>query len=390
MGRAAVLLGAMLGGAAPLAGQEPWAASYFPYFLGGPTDGLMLVLRYQVVKNAPYFLSRTDEQDVLNPLSFAGAFSAEAGAGTRGSRFVSLQFRGPGLLAGWRVHGTLEGRRDGRFAAYELGPRDEDASQPPPTGPADFNRVRRDRYLVRGELTRNVAGPLRVAVAASVERTEFHPIGTPSFLAESIEGTDATLRGTVVVDTRNSEFVPANGLLAEAGLFAGSNGSDPDLPGGDARKAYTGGYLHLRGYLSPREGTVLAARFGLRALSSGAPYSARFNMPGWERDLTVLGGPDSHRGLIKGRFGGRGILLGGLEVRHDLLNAGDFGALTLVAFVDGGRVFEPGGVTLTTRAWEMGYGGGVSLRILRSAILTLSFAGGDDGFTFGTGIGWAF
>lgn len=392
-GRVALLAALGAGSAAgAAAAQEPWRASYFPYVVGSPTDGVMGIARYQITRNAPYFISRSDEEDVLNPLSFAGAFSAEAGAGTRGSRFLSLVFRGPGLVEGWRFHGTLEARRDGRFGFYGLGP---DAG-PLPGGPDaddDFYRARRDRYLARAEVTRALGGPLRAALAGSVERTEFRPLGGTALalLQAPIEGTDAILRATLVLDTRDAEFVPANGVLAEAGVLVGSDGVDPDLQGGAApRQAYTGGYVHLRGYLSPREGTVLAGRLGFRTLSAGAPYSARFMMPGWERDLTVLGGVESHRGFIKGRFGGRGVILGGLELRHDLLNAGDFGAITLLGFVDGGRVFEGEGARLTTSGWEVGYGGGVALRILRSAILTFNLAAGGDGFTFGTGVGWTY
>jgi hypothetical protein len=381
--------------AAPAAGQEPWRDSYFPYVTGGPTDGVMGIVRYQVTRNAPYFLSRGDAEDVLNPLSFAGAFSAEAGAGTRGSRFVSLLFRGPGLVDGWRFHGTLEARREGRFGFYGLGP---DAAPlpggPPPLGDDDFYRARRDRYVARAEVTRTVAGPLRLAVAGSVEHTAFRPFGDPGSLAltAAITGTDAILRAAVVLDTRDQEFVPANGVLAEAGVYTGTDGTENPPPSGGAgrRAAYTGGYLHLRGFVSPREGTVLAGRFALRGLSEGAPLSARYMLPGWERDVTVLGGVESHRGYVRGRYGGRGVILGGLEVRHDLLNAGDFGAITLLAFADGGRVFEGEGARLTARGWEVGYGGGVALRVLRSAVLTFNFAGGGDGFTFGTGTGWTF
>jgi hypothetical protein len=84
------------------------------------------------------------------------------------------------------------------------------------------------------------------------------------------------------------------------------------------------------------------------------------------------------------------VLLGALELRHDLLNAGDLGAVTALGFLDGGRVFEREDLTLTTRGWDWGYGGGLALRILRSAVLTFNFAGGGDGFTFSTGMGWSY
>jgi len=364
--------------------QEPWRASYFPYLVGGPTDGLMGIARYQWTKGAPYFVTKKNGDEIVNPLSFAGAVSLEGGYGTRGTRYFSGVFRGPALVDGWRFHGELTARRDGRFGYYPGG----GETVGDPEGQA--NRVRRSRYLARFELTRRIVGPLMVSAAGSVERTEFSPLSDLSLLTAAIKGTDAISRVSVIVDTRDAEFVPANGILAEAGAYTGTDGIDPDLQGGSARASYRGGYVHLRGYVSPRPGTVFAGRFGYRGLSAGAPLSATYQMPGWEKDITVLGGVESHRGLVKGRMNGRGVIMGGLEVRHDLLNAGDFGAITLLGFVDGGRVFYDEGPRLTTEGWEMGYGGGAALRILRSAVLTFNFAGGADGFTFGTGTGWSF
>ena len=49
-----------------------------------------------------------------------------------------------------------------------------------------------------------------------------------------------------------------------------------------------------------------------------------------------------------GRFAGQALLLGNLEVRHDLLPFGDLGAITLLAFLDAGRVFEQESFKLTT------------------------------------------
>ena len=54
----------------------------------------------------------------------------------------------------------------------------------------------------------------------------------------------------------------------------------------------------------------------------------------------MLGGEYSHRALDYGRLTGRGTLFGNFEVRHDLLSLGDLGGVTLLAFLDAGRVFE--------------------------------------------------
>jgi hemolysin activation/secretion protein len=117
---------------------------------------------------------------------------------------------------------------------------------------------------------------------------------------------------------------------------------------------------------------------------------ARYDLPTWNDQLPVLGGEYSHRSFDTGRFAGKGTLFGNLEVRHDLLPFGDLGAITLLAFLDAGRVFEEESFRLTTDDLHVGGGGGVALRILRSTIFTFNFAGGPDGFNFSVGNGWMF
>jgi outer membrane protein assembly factor BamA len=104
----------------------------------------------------------------------------------------------------------------------------------------------------------------------------------------------------------------------------------------------------------------------------------------------MRGGQYSHRSFDTGRFAGKHLLMGNLEVRHDLLPFGDLGAITLVGFLDAGRIFEQESFSLTTDGVKVGGGGAVALRILRSSIFTFNFAGGPDGFNFSVGSGWMF
>jgi hemolysin activation/secretion protein len=125
-------------------------------------------------------------------------------------------------------------------------------------------------------------------------------------------------------------------------------------------------------------------------MGASAPLDARYTLPGWERDVTVLGGADSHRSFVPGRFVGTGLVLGSVEVRHNLLDLGGLGAVTLIAFLDAGRVFGPKDFQWTAKGWKVGGGGGVAIRVLQSAPLLLNFAGGPDGFRFTMGNGWSF
>jgi hypothetical protein len=118
------------------------------------------------------------------------------------------------------------------------------------------------------------------------------------------------------------------------------------------------------------------------------PLAARVLVPGWERELT-LSGPDGLRGLVPGALAAARFGLLSLEVRHDLLNAGDLGAVTVIGFADYGHAFDSA-AELRRSTDQFGGGGAVAIRILRSAILTMNFAGGANGFNFSMGTGWAF
>ena len=134
----------------------------------------------------------------------------------------------------------------------------------------------------------------------------------------------------------------------------------------------------------------MAARLAARSLDQTATWQARNTLPAWEGGSDALGGAFAHRSFRPGRYAGRGLLLGNLELRHDLFDFGDYGAVTLLGFVDGGRVFESEDFRVTGSEWRLGGGGGVALRVLQAALLTFNFAGGPDGFVFSMGNGWSF
>ena len=146
----------------------------------------------------------------------------------------------------------------------------------------------------------------------------------------------------------------------------------------------------IAGYYPVREGTVVAARIVGSGMGGTPTLYARSNLPTWNDQVPVLGGEYSHRSFDTGRFAGDGALFGNLEVRHDVLPFGDLGALSVLAFLDAGRVFEGESFQLTTDDLHVGGGGGIALRVLRSTIFVFNFAGGPDGFNFSLSNGWMF
>jgi outer membrane protein assembly factor BamA len=368
----------LLSAARALAQEEdtgaPWRTSYFPYLSGGANDGPVVNFRLRYWQAAEY-----DDRVTAN-----AALNAEVGITPRGGRHGYVQFRAPQLLEGWRFDAKIGAARQVRFGYFGLG-NDTEYNKDAVTEQQPFlYRMRRTRYRGILEVTRTLRGPLMLAVLGDVERARFTSLPGVSLFATDfpsgeLKQTDVSGRVALVYDTRDNEYNTRQGLLLEAGTQVGS--------GGDG---YTRLYTVLRGYLSPREGTVVAARLGASGMGGTPSLDARYRIPGWEKEIPVLGGEYSHRSLDTGRLAGRHVLFGNLEVRHDLLSLGDLGAITLLGFVDAGRVFESESFSLTTEDMKVGGGGGIGLRILRSSIFTFNFAGGPDGFNYSVGSGWMF
>jgi hypothetical protein len=353
---------------------SPWRTSYFPYLAGGTNDGPVLAFRVRYWQPAEY-----EDRVTAN-----AALNADVGITPRGGRHAYVQFRAPQLIQGWRLDLKAGAVREVRFGYFGLG-NDTQFDNDAVTDAQPFlYRVRRTRYRGGAEVTRRLGDtPFQVALLGDVESAHFTSLPGPSLFASDVgselKQSDVSGRLALIYDTRDNEYNTHQGLLLEAGAQVGS--------GGDG---YTRLYTVLRGYLTVREGTVIAARLAAAGMGGTPSLDARYIIPAWEREIPVLGGQYSHRALDTGRLAGRDQLFGNLEVRHDLLAFGDLGAITLIGFVDAGRVFEGENFKLTTSNLKVGGGGGIGLRILRSTIFTINLAGGPDGFNYSVGSGWMF
>jgi hypothetical protein len=351
--------------------KPPWRTSYFPYLTSGPNDGPVVAFRVHYFQPAEY-----DDRVTAN-----AALTTEAGITLRGGRHAILRFRAPQLWKNWRLKALAAAVREVRFGYFGLGNETVDNSDLVTPDQPFLYRVRRARYGGQLDVTRRIRGPLQVALLGNVEWTRFTSLPLPSVFKSDfgpeLREDDVSGRVALVYDTRDIEYNTHQGLLLEAGIQGGTGGN-----------GYSRLYTVLRGYLSPREGTVVAARFVASGIAGTPTLNARYTIPAWEDQISVLGGQYSHRSFDAGRFAGKGVLFSNFEVRHDLLAFGDLGAITLIGFVDAGRVFE--GEKFTTKDLKVGGGGGIGLRILRSTIFTLYLAGGPDGFNYSVGSGWMF
>jgi outer membrane protein assembly factor BamA len=352
-----------------------WRLSYFPFLSGGVNDGPVFSARVRFWRPADYEARSTAD----------AALTAGAGYSFRGSRYIGVEFRAPQLRKDWRFFGIAGAERLVRFGYFGLGNNTVYDKDLVDDSDPFLYRVRRTRYVGVVEVTRRIRGPFQAALQASLEQSRFTSLPGPSTFANDVpsgelEQDDGGVRLALIYDTRDNEYNTHQGLLLEGGAQVGNGGG----------KSYSRLYAVLRGYLTPREGTVVAARVAGSGMGGTPTLNSRYDLPIWEGHLPVFGGPYSHRSLDTGRFAGKGTLFFNLEVRHDLISLGDLGAVTLLGFMDAGRVFEEEDFRLTTKDMKVGGGGGIGLRILRSTIFAINLAGGPDGFNYSVGSGWMF
>ena len=357
----------------PCPTPTPWRLSYFPYIAGLANDGPAYFLRARYWQPAEYEARNT----------YTAALDGAVGATAEGSRLALLRFRAPGLWKDWRLDALVGAERLVRYGYFGLGNATEKNDDLVTEDTPFIYRVRRIRYEGRVEVTRRISGPFHAALRVAAVDMKYTTLPGPALFindfGEGLDEDEVSGRLALLYDTRNNEYNTTRGLFAEAGVQVG-----------DAEESYTRVYGVFTGYYPVREGTVIAGRLGGSGTEGTPTLYARASVPAWDREIPVLGGENSHRSFDTGRFLGDGTLFANLEVRHDLFPFGDLGSVTLVGFLDAGRVFEDESFRLTTEDLHVGGGGGVAVRILRTAIFVFNFAGGPDGFNFSFGSGWMF
>ncbi len=365
----------------PLAAQDtthatevaPWRTSHFPYFTIDPNNGLMGIARVIVFRQAAF-----DDR-----VSLRDAISLEAGYSVRNAWRVTARGAFPHIHDGWRLETDAEAAHTPRFGDPDL-------------------KQELSRQTIGLDLTRHIAGPFHIAARIDVNRLsgpavqvlsrfflsgvacpDSIPSGTCAGTAT--DQTDSRVRLALVMDTRDREYDTQSGLLMQLGYFDG-----------EAAEGYTGSYGLGSAWLSPATGTRMTARVGYRDVTRSNAYDIQMTMPAWENPFTTLGGPQSDRALAIGQDPGRGLLMAGAEIRHDLHTVHNIAALTFVAFVDAGRSFSDsttcrdcGDLQWTLKGWTVGAGGGFAIRIMRDARLTVTAARANEKTRWYVSSGWA-
>ena len=258
-----VLLGGLGAGASAAAAQEPgvtpppavvveslppsdypWLLSYYPLVGGGLGGGPVVVARVRYFQPSPYEERSTYRADL----------TVEGGIGFHGSRMFQTRLRAPLLTPNLRVNARAGARRNTRENFFGLGNSTVQDFDLPEEDRLRY-RVQETRYQFLGDVSHRITGPFLVALGGGVEHTRYISLASNtlfgSTFGEEITGTDALVGGTLILDTRDNEYDPRNGVVAETGLQFGS--------GGDG---YSRLYGMVRGYKMLDVRTQVAARIG--------------------------------------------------------------------------------------------------------------------------------
>ncbi len=351
--------------------RPPWLLSYFPYVGGGAGGGPILLGRVRYFQPAPWQDRVTYRADVI----------AEAGIGLHGSRLARLTASAPLLSPGWRASARLQAIRNTRANFFGLGNSTEQSDVRVAADEFAY-QMRHVSYGGDAELSRRITGPLWAVAGGGVSHDDFTALSEASEFGQAFgrtSGTDVRGKLELVLDTRDNEWDPMRGVLAEAGIQQGFRAD-----------GYTRYYGMVRGYYDINPATIVAVQAAASDLYGNPTLAARLELPTWGAPTSVYGGSHSNRGLKGNRFIGTGVLMGSAEVRRYLATIKNAVAIGVVGFVDAGRVFEGERLRLTTDDLAVSGGGGLVLRLLRNNTAIFNVATGPDGVEFSVSGGWAF
>lgn len=339
------------------------------------------------------YLSPLGFADWDRPPAYRASFSINGQASTSGSREIALEARLPDLFRGWRLVGSFNAQRRARENYYGIGNQVTiDAANVTDAQPHYYQSLNL-RYSARGEIQRQIIGPLRVLAGIHVERGRIDTLPGPGRLRLDLVAavdptiaratTDVSARAGVVLDLRDSEPTPRRGALIEAIHSVADTAVTGDL-------SYTRTTVSAAGYLSIVPQLVVAVRVAGEGMGGSPRLGTYYRIEASDRPYEGVGGPASHRALEDHRLLGRNKLVANFDVRYDVYAVPTLVRTTVVAFLDAGRVFEPEPFKLTTEALLVGGGAGLFLQFARAGILGTTVGVGPDGLVLQAHTRWTY
>jgi outer membrane protein assembly factor BamA len=340
------------------------------------------------------YLSPLGFADWDSPPAYRASFALNGQASTSGSREIALDARLPDLFRGWRLVGTLSAQRRARENYYGTGNQVAIDEANITDAQPHYYQSLNVRYSARGEIQRQIVGPLRVLAGIHAERWRIDTLPGPGRLREDLAAptadptiaratADVSARAGVVLDLRDSEPTPRRGALIEAIYSVADTSVAGDL-------SYTRTTVSAAGYVPIGAQVVVAGRVVGERMGGTPRLGSYYRIEAGDRPYEGVGGPASHRGLEEHRLLGRNKLFANLDLRFDAYAVPTLVRATVVAFLDAGRVFEPEPFKLTTEALAVGGGGGLFLQFGRAGVLGTTVGAGPDGLVLQVHTRWTY
>ncbi|MDH5642808.1 MAG: outer membrane protein assembly factor [Gemmatimonadota bacterium] len=363
-----------------------WIDVWYPKVYFTPTEGLGGGFFF-AIQQPP----TSDEWARAAP--YRKAYSLDVLATTQGSRFVKLAANFPGASEAWRFKARLTFQRRARDNYFGIGNETiYETANITDTQP-DYYRAVHDRYSLRTDVHRRITDGVRLVAGATVERWRISSPEGPSLVAaDSVAGVDgrigvATTEGAfrlgLVFDTRDDNVHPNNGVLIDALLAVADSSLFGDL-------SYTQFAFSARGYLTATPRIQLAGRLAGRIISGNPALGSYYLVENSEERYEALGGPGSHRGVLYNRLLGRDVLLSNFDVRYLLYGMPGIYRITLLGFLDAGRVFQNESFRITTEGFLVGGGLGLVGQIGRAGVIGATVGYSRDGFAPAVHTKWTF
>ena len=247
----------------------------------------------------------------------------------------------------------------------------------------NFYRAVRTQYIARSEIQRVLVGPLRALVGLNMERWTLAARAGPSVLATDltrdpsigVPTNDFSARVGLVFDTRDDEVASGRGVLVEAIWGVADSSIAGDL-------SYTRTTLSARGFVTPSPRLQLGARVVAQIMSGSPRVGSFYLIEGSERLSEGIGGGDTHRALRRNRLLGRDKLFTNIDVRYALFAIPTLYRVSLLGFLDAGRVFDDADgedFHVTTNGLKVGGGSGLFFQLGRAGLMGFTIGVGPDG-----------
>ncbi|MBI4503739.1 MAG: BamA/TamA family outer membrane protein [Gemmatimonadetes bacterium] len=363
-----------------------WIDVNYPKVFWTPREGLTGGAYLGFIRQLSY--EHADEA-----MPYSAAVSIDGQLATSGSRQLTIEGRFPAFVNGWRFSLALETARRARENYFGIGNSSSYDESLVTKAQPRYYQLKATRSFARGEVQRQLVGGLRALAGFHAEHWRLAPHSGPSVLAnDAALGVDPTIdvgtddvavRAGLVYDTRDDEVAANRGVLIQAIHAIAGAGLAGDL-------SYTRTTASIARYQPVGENLLLAGRFVAQGMGGTPRLGSYYLMEASDHPYFGLGGSMSHRALTDNRYLGSGKLLVNLDARYHVINLPRTARVTILGFLDLGRVFQGESFKLTTTALKVGGGGGLFLQVARAGIVGMTVGIGPGGAVMDFGTRWTY